>query len=109
MRNWLPALICVPLAIVGCSQFPTRPHSAAPGAPSRGVPASPGEPLAPIPDLGPASPVPGGPALEGPVFPDSAGRSRHPAFVRPASIERGPGVPSAPVRGYVELPPSPSP
>ena len=107
MRNWLPALVCVPLVIVGCSQFPTRPHSAAPGAPSRGVPGSPGEPLTPVPDLGPASPVPDSPTLEGPVFPDSAGRSHRKEFVRPASSARQQGLRSVPVRGYVELPPSP--
>ena len=108
MRNWLPVVVCVALVIVGCSQLPMRPRAAHPDAPNHGVPASPGDPLAPIPDLGPASPViPEGPTLEGPYFPDSAGRSRRKAFVRPASAARQPGLRSAPVRGYVELPPSP--
>jgi hypothetical protein len=108
MRNWLPALVCVPMVIVGCSQLPTRARPPHPGSPNQVVPSTPGSPLTPVPDLGPATPaLPGGPSLEGPLFPDSAGRVRRKAFVRPASAARRPAVRSVPLGGYVELPPSP--
>ena len=64
------------MVIVGCSQLPTRARPPHPGSPNQVVPSTPGSPLTPVPDLGPATPaLPGGPSLEGPLFPDSAAGS----------------------------------
>jgi hypothetical protein len=103
MRHKLLVAVCLSLVVVGCSQLLRRP----PAVPGESQPGVPGQPLTPVPELGePAPAFPQGPTLEGPYFPDSASRSRGKLFVRPTA-GRQPAERSIPLRGYVELAPSP--